>query len=467
MSTTDFWSSLFDPWRQAASAWDVLGASGTSAQQIAVLRARRLRRLLDVAVAHSPLYHDRLTPAPGHATSAAQLLGSMAPLTRHELMQDFDRWCCDRRIRRSVVEQHLADPLRIAEPLLGEYLVWESSGTQGEPGFFIQDAQAMAIYDSLESLRRSGSQWFDPLMLGERIAFVGATDGHFASYVSVERLRRLNPWLGRAIRSISIMQPLDALIAALDEFEPTVIATYPTAATLLAQAFRAGKMQVRPREIWTGGESINDAERTHIESSFECTLRNNYGASEFLTLGSDCAQGHLHLNADWAILEPVDERGQPVPAGSESATTLLTNLANHVQPLIRYDIGDQVVISPDPCACGSPFPVIQVQGRRDDALVMAGIHGDDVTVLPLALMTALEEDAGVFDFQLQQRDRRSLCIRLAHHDTHGGAVMARCREALGRFALAQGLAAIELIWEPGHSIERGRSGKIKRIIAPA
>ena len=65
--------------------------------------------------------------------------------------------------------------------------------------------------------------------------------------------------------------------------------------------------------------------------------------------------------------------GGPCPLTELSHSTLLTNLANHVQPLIRYDLGDQILLRRDPCACGSTLPVIEVQGRQDDALVMAGM----------------------------------------------------------------------------------------------
>jgi hypothetical protein len=39
-----------------------------------------------------------------------------------------------------------ADPSRIADPYLGRYVVWESSGSSGEPGIFVQDAAAMAAF---------------------------------------------------------------------------------------------------------------------------------------------------------------------------------------------------------------------------------------------------------------------------------------------------------------------------------
>lgn len=61
------------------------------------------------------------------------------------------------------------------------------------------------------------------------------------------------------------------------------------------------------------------------------------------------------MNADWVLLEPVDERHRPTPPGVPSHTVLLTNLANRVQPLIRYDLGDSVTLLDRPCQCPVKF----------------------------------------------------------------------------------------------------------------
>jgi phenylacetate-CoA ligase len=50
--------------------------------------------------------------------------------------------------------------------------------------------------------------------------------------------------------------------------------------------------------------------------------------------------------------------------------------------------------------------VIEVQGRRDDTCMLRGRHGHPVALLPLALSTVLEEQAGLFDFQVCQKDAR-------------------------------------------------------------
>jgi phenylacetate-coenzyme A ligase PaaK-like adenylate-forming protein len=124
-----------------------------------------------------------------------------------------------------------------------------------------------------------------------------------------------------------------------------------------------------------------------------------YLASEALALTSRCRQGQFHVNADWYIVEPVDKAFQPVPAGELSHTVLVTNLANQVQPLIRYNLGDRVQMLAGPCACGSPFPALRVEGRSGDVLTFAAEDGRTVTVLPLALGTVIEETAGVRRFQ--------------------------------------------------------------------
>ena len=49
-----------------------------------------------------------------------------------------------------------------------------------------------------------------------------------------ERLRQLNPWMRHNVRSFTILQPVADLVEALNGYAPTVIATYPTVAALLA-----------------------------------------------------------------------------------------------------------------------------------------------------------------------------------------------------------------------------------------
>lgn len=460
-------STVFDPYLLACTSAEVQATSRASAPDLERVQMQRLAHLLSAVREKSALYRERLQGLPGDSRGLAR----MDPVNRALLMERFDDWVCDPLLSLGPLQEWVTDPSRIGVPYLDRYLVWESSGTSGSPGIFVQDARAMAVYDALETFRRRTDQslwrWMDPLYLSERVAFVGATDGHFASFVTMKRLPQLHPWLASSVQSFSILQPLDQLVDALNAYAPTVLTTYPTAATVLADEVLAGRLRLQLCELWTGGETLGTAARRHIEEVLGCQIRNSYGASEFLSMGWECAQGHMHLNADWLILEPVDENLQPVPAGHTSHSVLLTNLANTVQPLIRYEMGDQITLHDDePCDCGSPLPWVEVQGRRDDILRIRGARGRaEVALLPLALSTVLEEQAGVFDFQIRQRDANTLVLRLPEQGDAGKQTMQRARAVLKGYALEQGAAPLHVVGELGQKVPRGRSGKARRILA--
>ena len=159
-------------------------------------------------------------------------------------------------------------------------------------------------------------------------------------------------------------------------------------------------MRLALSQVWVGGEQLSAEQRSRIRAAFGCTLRNNYGSSEFYAMAWECAQGCLHLNHDWLILEPVDRQLRPVAPGEASHSVLLTNLANRTQPLLRYKLGDSVRFLSEGCACGSGFPAIEVQGRADHTLVLRDARHREVRLLPLALTTVIEEGAQVTQFQL-------------------------------------------------------------------
>lgn len=458
-------ASVFDPLLLGSVSLKVVAAAQQPPERIAALQAQRLAELLRTIGGRSAFYAGALKGR----DPATVLLHELPVVTKREMMSRFDEWVTDARLNLPALQAFTADRRRIGEPYLDRYLVWESSGSTGDPGIFVQDAQSLAIYDALEALRRSTPRpWqrlVDPLCLSERIAFVGATTGHFASEVSAQRLRRLNRWLANAMRSFSILQPTADLVAELNRFKPTILLGYPTAAAMLAEEYQRGALRVRPREVWTGGETLTPAVRQYVSRTFKCSVTNSYGASEFLPIGWECEHGRMHANTDWVLLEPVDSTGRPAPSGQLSYTTLITHLGNTVQPIVRYDIGDQLRVHAARCYCGSPFPVIEVQGRRDDPLRMRALDGNLVTLLPLALSTVLEDEAHVFDFQIEQVDASTLMLRLASTGEVAAGELVRCRERLRSFARHHQLAPIEVISPAGEAPVQGRSGKVQRIVA--
>jgi hypothetical protein len=456
--------SISDPWRTAAAYVDALSTKFAPASAWQAHRDWRLAALLRHAAQASPLYRSILSDYGGGDAR----LQDVPSIPKSTLMAHFDQWVTDPEVTLAGVRAFTRDPARIGAPFLGRYTVWESSGSSGEPALFVQDAPALASGDALEAARGPVSLagplayvpgWSETL----RMAFVGAIDGHFASIVSLRRGCRLNPWLDANLRTFSFLQPIGELVAQLEAWRPTVLATYPSMAWVLAEEQAAGRLRLPLHAVWTGGETLTPAQRTRIGEVFRVPVRDSYGASECLTIASECRSGHMHLNADWVILESVDEQLRPVPEGEVGATTLLTHLANHVQPIIRYDLGDRVRYTGAACSCGSALPVIEVQGRQDDVLSLHAADGRLVHLAPLALTTVLEEEGGVFDFELRQQGDHVLHLTLHGRCSSAHGLQHACG-ALRGWLRTQGLAGVRV---DGHCAEapaaRGRSGKQRRV----
>jgi phenylacetate-coenzyme A ligase PaaK-like adenylate-forming protein len=461
----DPFSAFTDWWRWSARLQEALAAMRLAAPAILRLQAQRVAALVAYAREHSKYYRARMAGLPPGALP----LAGLPVQTKAELMARFDDWVTDPAIRLDEVQRFIADPSRVSEPYLGRYAVWTSSGSTGRPGVYVQDDESLAVYDALLSARfpsaGAAPSPFATLATGGRFALVAALGGHFAGVVSWERLRRRHPWMAMCTRSFSVLAPLHELVAELEAWRPSVIASYPTTLLLLASERRAGRLTVRPQALWSGGETLADAERAEISAAFDCPVIDGYGASECMQIAFDCGCGALHLNSDWVVLEPVDEHGRPVPAGLPSATVLLTNLANRVQPLLRYDLGDSVVMLDEPCACGSPFPALHVSGRRDDILRLVGDDGRERRLAPLAVATVVEEDGGIHRFQVIQTGPRHLSVRF---ETPAGATrvaaMARIVGALRAWLARQGLAGVEIEEDPEPPRADPVSGKLREVL---
>jgi phenylacetate-coenzyme A ligase PaaK-like adenylate-forming protein len=184
-----------------------------------------------------------------------------------------------------------------------------------------------------------------------------------------------------------------------------------------------------------------------------------------MSIAFGCSEGWLHVNSDWVLLEPVDSEYRPTAHGEPSHTVLLTNLANRVQPIIRYDLGDSVFATVDPCACGCPLPAIQVEGRRDDVVSLRAPDGSVVRLLPLALTTVVEEAAPGHRFQIVQTATERLMLRLETSSENGRQAAWRAAEgALRRYLSGQSLSNVQVgLDKQRPQIERC-SGKLREVI---
>ena len=434
--------------------------------RIAAARSRRLAELVRHARAHSPFYRT----AWAALSDGDPALHELPVVTKRELMDRFDDWTTDCRVTRSAVDAFIADRKRIGQDLLDRFMVWKSSGSTGEPGIFVHDEQALAVYQAmlvaqLQTTAHAGSYAWN-VASGGRAALVTATDDHFASIASWQRACRTMPW--SQARSFSIMDPPPTLVEGLNAYGPTFLASYPTTLAMLAREKAAGRLRISPSCLWCGGEHLADGVRADIEAAFGCRLVNEYGASECLSIACSCEEGALHVNADWVILEPVDRDYRPTPPGEPSHTVLLTNLANRVQPIVRYDLGDSVTSVAGVCRCGNSLPVVRVEGRSDDMLALDAADGSKVHLSPLALTTVVEDAMPSERFQIVQTAPARISVRLEGSECgERDARWAAVKHALQAYLAQQALGNVRVTLDRREPLRDQRSGKLREVIAGA
>lgn len=374
----------------------------------------RLMELIQFARARSPYYRELYRGLPDEIESIRQL-----PITnKKQLMARFDDWVTDPRITLEKARAFINDPDLIGAPFLGQYHVAITSGTTGELGIFITDETTTAI--SAKINQKAKLSWLGVKGLlqlgvrGIRLAAITATGGHFGFLSGIYYMQQSSSFWKNHVKAFSVHMPVAELVEQLNQFQPTLIMGYASMVALLASQQEQGHLHIRPLFIEVMSEKLRDSEFQKIGRIFHLRPYQMYGSTENPFASSICTQGWYHVNNDVVILEPVDAEYRPVPPGSMSHTVLVTNLVSKVQPIIRYDLGDSLLVKPDICACGNPHPAIRVQGRAADELVFITPGGRRVGIPPLLFVTLIDHMPGIELFQVVQTSPHTLCIRLQY-----------------------------------------------------
>lgn len=125
-----------------------------------------------------------------------------------------------------------------------------------------------------------------------------------------------------------------------------------------------------------GGEPWSESMRQKLQKRTGVRVHNCYGASEMYgPMFLECSeQKGLHVWADLAYIEILDENDQPVKDG-ERGQIVVTMLQKEAFPLIRYRMGDISALTWEKCSCGRTHPRLdRITGRTDDMLVVRGVN---------------------------------------------------------------------------------------------
>jgi phenylacetate-CoA ligase len=375
--------------------------------EIERLARRRLQHLVAHTRGNSAFWRDKLA----RVKEGAFELSDLPISNKTELMENFDAAVTVDDLRRDEVESFLDDESNIGKFFRDKYALSRTSGTQGRPLVIVQAKENLELLFALQVSRGNQhaiglSDAFKYFVRPARLAAIIFKPGFYASASAFQYM----PAGAKQYMEVQVLCACDDdMIERLAEFSPTHLTAYASMLHQVAREIEAGRLSLPELEqVVNISERLMPHAREHYRQVFGTPVLDNYSMGECLFLANGCPKsGGMHLNADWAILEVVDEDNRPVPTGEKGAKVLVTNLANYVQPVIRYEIGDMVAMATQPCSCGSTMPLIDhIDGRDSDWLYVQTEDGLR-QVPPMIIEIALIQMLHFRDYQLiQEEDTR-------------------------------------------------------------
>ncbi len=432
-------------------------------EYLVVYQAKQLKSVVRHAVKHSRAYAKLCE---GIDVSGEFTLQDL-PLTDKRLMMDnFDDWVTDPRLRLTDIEQQI-----IEDPddqyYMGEYRIVATSGSSGLRGIFIYDRPEWQIVIAA-ALRWAGMFGISPAGLGTK---------KLAS-VKADRAMHATSRLGQSMQlgmpnllMLDVTKPLGELVEELNAFQPKLFMGYASLISLLAIEQIEGRLKIKPDMVACFSEMLGPDRVSRAQQAWGITPFNHYGAAEQVMIAADCDKHMgLHHFADMSLVEIVDEAGQPVQPGTPGHKILLTNLHRYVQPVIRYEITDLVTAKSGLCDCGRPLPLFaEIGGRTEDIFYLPAAEGGKVAISPILITTCVIEEADVTEYQYHVTGNRLHMRIVARKGVPQGQIEASVRRSLENALRAQGARDFKIdISFHDHFIRTNDTmGKLKLTGAPA
>jgi phenylacetate-coenzyme A ligase PaaK-like adenylate-forming protein len=436
--------------------------------EVDALREKRLRALLRHAADRSPFYKRRFAGIDLERCA----LSDLPTLTKSEMMENFDDLVTDRDLKKADLSAFTDDIRNLGKLYRGRYGVSHTSGSQGQPALIVQDEHALHLIFAAQfargtKLKRRFLPHFERFFDPARMVVLTVQPGFYPSSSAFAYLPRfLKPFF--KVLKISVSDPMPDNIRKLEAFRPHYMTGYASALEAFGREQAEGRLRLRElgclKQVTNVAEPLSAEAGARLEELFGAHVADEYALGECMVLSSGCIAGRgSHLNADLAILEVVDENDNPVPPGTEGSKVLVTNLYNHVQPIIRYEVDDRVTMAAAPCACGSLLPHIEKVGGRTKDLLWIDVGGKVREMPYYTILVALHGVLDLAEHQVVQTGLNRFVLRAAPgQGKHLSAEWIRQRvlESVKREGLE---GAFDLAVEIVPEIPRGPSGKIARV----
>jgi len=237
-------------------------------------------------------------------------------------------------------------------------------------------------------------------------------------------------------------------------YRPVLLYGYASAMSELARFVIQSKM-VMPHTllgVYSTAEVLTDAQRGLMQQAFGCKVFNQYGCREVPNIAWECRHGNMHVFADLVYLESVRIEGED--------RLLVTSLTNRLMPFIRYDLGDSGRLLAGECACGSPFPLMEMGLCRQNDLIRTRAGK---SIHPGFFNHLLDGQKQIRQFQWVQRDFDRITLNLVASEKLSAETVSALTENIRRVLETDVALEVNTLDE----IPRTVSGKHRFVIGMA
>ncbi|MFC1810393.1 phenylacetate--CoA ligase family protein [Patescibacteria group bacterium] len=432
-----------------------------SRNKIIQIREKRFKKLLKHALTHSKFYKEFYGKEGITLDKLDKVtVKDLPPINKKIVMENYDDLVCTPDLKKAELEQFIVDPNRKMDAYKKKYNIIHTSGSSGKVGIFVYGPRDWSILKALVITRVTKT----PINLFNKakLVFIGAVDGHYAGIT----LAHSAPKFLFKFLDISISDPLSEINKKIDKFKPHAISGYASGADLLAKEQLKNNIDINPNRIVCSGDALNKKMKESIKEAFGIEPTNFYAASESIGMAAECDKHEsLHLFDDWHIFEVVDKDNNFVDIETPGRL-LLTNLYNFTQPLIRYEMNDEIVVDKNryKCECGWNFPIIKnIAGRSEEFLWFKKEDGGKEFIHPLVLVEFYVP--GLQKFQFEQVERNHLKMK-AIIEGNKDEILKACQERMKEILHTKKLENdVKLDVEVVDNIENDpKTGKFKLII---
>jgi phenylacetate-CoA ligase len=259
---------------------------------------------------------------------------------------------------------------------------------------------------------------------------------------------------------LSVLEPIEQIIASINRFRPDVILSYGSYLETLFRILALREIQMYlPQMLLYGADTMTAEGRNFIEGKFGVPVFSLYNAVEALKIGFTCEQRQgFHLHEDLCFVKIINNAGEKATNG-QSGEIVISNLANRGTVLLNYRLGDIASFSREKCACGRTLPLLSdFEGRVEDVIFLPNgkfIH-------PRAVWKVFKSRCEILQYQLIQHEPERFELRLVTanreiYERVTGDILADLKNLLGESTNTEAGYYREL--------EREKGGKFRPVIS--